>query len=98
MICGKYYVDDKGAMVCSCYVYNSKSGNYYYYWVNESGTYESRWTTKVKPEGYTLLSGIFLLPVTMPSHQIKESSEYTDDSDDLEENTEELADEDVEQP
>lgn len=49
-ISGKYYVDSKGIMACYCYVYDRLTGNYY--WVNKSGAYEARWTTKVKPENY----------------------------------------------
>lgn len=39
----KYYVDHTGAMATNGYV-KSKSGNQYY-WVNDKGVYEPRWTT-----------------------------------------------------
>ena len=47
---GDYYVCSDYAMVTYCYVYNEDNGNYY--WVDASGKYIPKWTTKVEPEEY----------------------------------------------
>lgn len=49
-ISGRHYVDVDGIMVTYCYIYDSEKGNYY--WVNSDGLYESKWTTKIRPEKY----------------------------------------------
>lgn len=49
-ISGRYYVDVDGIMVTYCYIYDSEKGDYY--WVNSDGLYESKWTTKIRPEKY----------------------------------------------